>query len=37
LKVYFRVYEVVNHQVFETPLLNDTEMQQNERYILTWI
>jgi len=37
LKVYFRVYAVVNHRVFETPLMIDKEMQDNESYILTWI
>ncbi|MFM9944399.1 MAG: 4'-phosphopantetheinyl transferase family protein [Bacteroidia bacterium] len=37
LKVYFRIYEVINYDVFETPLLTDEEMTTNERYILTWI
>jgi 4'-phosphopantetheinyl transferase len=37
LKVYFRVYEAVDNEIIETPLLPDTEMALGERYILTWI
>ena len=37
LKAYYRAYEVINHEVFETPLLSDQEMNQNDHYILTWI
>lgn len=37
LKLFYRVYEAVNSEVLETPLLNDKEMKTNERYILTWI
>lgn len=37
LKVYFRVYEVQENEIVETPLLNDEEMKMNEHYILTWI
>ena len=37
LKVFFRVYETINNEVLETPLLIDKEMKNNERYILTWI
>ena len=37
LKVFFRVYEAINNEVTETPLLRDEEMNTNERYILTWI
>lgn len=37
LKVYFRVYEVIDKEVVETPLLSDNEMLKNEHYILTWL
>jgi len=37
LKIYYRVYEVMGKDVFETPLLSDMDMNTNERYILTWI
>ena len=37
LKVFYRVYVVVNNQFIETQLLKDEEMKMNERYILTWI
>jgi len=37
LKVYYRVYEAVDSEIIETPLLPDSEMSNGERYILTWI
>jgi 4'-phosphopantetheinyl transferase len=37
LKVFFRVYEAIDNEIMETPLLRDEEMKTNERYILTWI
>jgi 4'-phosphopantetheinyl transferase len=37
LKVFYRVYEVIENKLMETRIVNDEEMKLNERYILTWI
>lgn len=37
LKVFFRVYEITDHEVYETGLLSDAQMQNGEYYIITWI
>ncbi len=37
LKVFFRVYEVLDNEVLETPLLKDNDMKTSDFYFLTWI
>lgn len=37
LTVYYRVYEVNEAEVSETPLLSDKDMETGKHYILTWI